>query len=82
MSYLGFTFFAQHNCYYVEAARAFFDIIYGKKMACGPNHAHSLGFGDCRLGRAEILVRPGLDLHKDKRAVSVDHNQVNFAGLA
>ena len=41
-------------------------------------------FGFCynRLGRAEVLVRPGLDFDEDKRPVTIDHNQVDFAGLA
>jgi hypothetical protein len=82
MPYLLGAFFAQDDCYYVEAAGAFFDIIYGKKMACGPDHSGFFGFGDRRLGGAEILVSPGLYLDKDKRAVFIYHNQVDFAGFA
>lgn len=82
MPYLVFAFFAQDDCYHVEAARAFFYVIYGKKMACGPDHSGFFGFGDRRLGGAEIFVSPGLYLDKDKRAVFVYHNQVDFAGFA
>jgi len=82
MSYLLRAFFAEHNCYYVKTKRPVLDIVGGKKVACRPEHSGFFGFGDSRLGWAEILVRPGLYLDKDKRPVAVDHNQVNFAGLA
>ena len=54
----------------------------GKKIAGRPEHSGFLGFGDGRLGRAEIFVRPSFHFDKDKRPVAVDHNQVDFAGLA
>jgi hypothetical protein len=82
MSYLRRAFFAQYDCHHVEATRAVFDIIGGKKIACRPEHSGFLGFGDGRLGRAEILVRSGLYLDKDKRPVAIDHNQIDFTGLA
>ena len=82
MSYLRGAFFAQYDCHHVEAIRAVLDLVGGKKVTCRPEHSGFFGFGDSRLGRAEILIRPGLDLDKDKRPVAIDHNQVNFAGLA
>jgi hypothetical protein len=82
MSYLLGSLFSQYYYYYVEAKRAVLDVIGGKKEACRPEHPGLLGFGDNRLRRTEILVSPCLYLDKDKRAVSIDHNQVDFARLA
>ena len=82
MSYLLRAFFAQHDCYYVEAKGPVLDIIGSKKIAGRPEHSGFLGFGDGRLGRAEILVRPGLYFDKDECPVAVDHNLIDFAGLA
>jgi hypothetical protein len=82
MSYLGFAFFTQHNCYYVEAKGPVLDVVDGEKIACRPDHSGFFGFCHCRLGWAEILVRPGFYLDKDKCAVSINHNQVDFAGFA
>jgi hypothetical protein len=81
MSYLLGAFFAQHDCYYVEAKGPVLDIVSCKKIACRPEHSGFLGFSDGRLGRTEILVRSGLYLDKDKCPVAIDHNHVNFAGL-
>jgi len=82
MSYLFGAFFAQHDCYNVEATGTVLDVVGGKKVACRSEHSVFFGFGDGRLGRAEILIRPGLHFDKDKRPVAVDHNQIDFAGLA
>jgi len=82
MSYLWAAFFTQHDCHHIEAAGAILDIVGGKKIAGRPEHSGFFGFGDGRLGRAEILVCPGLYLDKDKRTVAIDHNQIDFAGLA
>ncbi len=82
MSYLRGDFFAQYDCHYVEAISAVLDVVGGKKVACRPEHSGFFGFGDGRLGRAEILIRPCLYLDKDKRPVAIDHNQIDFAGLA
>ncbi len=82
MSYLIGTFFAQHDCYHIEAKWAVLDIVGGKKIACRPEHSDFFCFCDGRLGWAEILVRPGLYLGEDKRPVTVDHNQVYFTCLA
>jgi len=75
-------FFARHDCYYVEAKGPVLDIVGGKKIAGRPVHPGLLGLRDRRLRRAEILARPGLDLDKDECPVTIDHNQVDFAGLA
>jgi hypothetical protein len=82
MSYVFGAFVAQDDCYYVEAKRPVLDIIGGKKIACSSEHSGLLNFRDGRLRRAEVLSRPRLDLNKDKRPVTIYHNQVNFAGLA
>jgi hypothetical protein len=89
MSYFFRAFFAQHDCYYVEAKGPVLDIVGGKKVACSPEHSGLFGFGDGRLrrkvshtgGRAEILARPGLDLDKDKRPITIDHDKIDFTGL-
>ena len=82
MSYLPGSFFAEHDCYYVEAKGPVLNVVCGKKITSCAEHSNLFGFGDGRLGRAEILARPCLYFDKDKRPVTIDHNQVNFAGLA
>jgi hypothetical protein len=82
MSYLLGAFFTQHDCHHIEATRAVLDVVGGKKVACCSVHSGFFGFGNGRLGRAEILVCPGLNLDKDKRPIAVDHNQVNFTCFA
>jgi hypothetical protein len=82
MSYLFGLFFAQHDCYYVKAKGPVLDIICGKKIACRFEHPGLFGFCYNRLGRAEVFVRPGLDFNKYKCPVAIDHNQVDFTGLA
>jgi hypothetical protein len=90
MSYLLGSFFSQHYYYYVEAKGPVLDVVAGKKIACRPEHSGLLGFGDNRLGRkvsptgrwTEILVRPCLDFDKDKRPITIYHNQVDFTRLA
>jgi len=82
MSNLLGAFFTQYYCHHIETTRAVLDVVGCKKVAGRTEHSDFLGFGDGRLGRAEILVRPGLYLDKDKRPVAVDHNQIDFTGLA
>ena len=82
MSYLLGIFSAQHDCYYVETTGAVLDVVGSDKVTCSPKHPGFLGFCHGRLGWAEILIRPGLDLYKNKRPVTVDHNQIDFASLA
>jgi hypothetical protein len=82
MSYLLGAFFVQDDCYYVEAKGPVLDVVDGKKIACRPEHSGFFGFSNGRLGRTEILVRPGLDFDKDECPVSVNHNQVDFARFA
>ena len=53
-----------------------------KKITGGTEHFFLLGGGDGRLGRAETLVGPGLYLDKNDSPVTVDHDKVDFAGLA
>jgi hypothetical protein len=90
MSYLLGSLFSQYYYYYVEAKWPVLDVVGGKKITCRSEHSGLLGFSDNRLrrkvshtgGRTEILIRPGLDLDKDKRPVTVNHNQIDFARLA
>ena len=82
MSCLRLAFFAQHYCNNVEAKRAVLYILGCKKIAGGPEHSDFLGRRDGRLGWAKTFVRPGLYLDENNSAVGIDHNQVDFAGLA
>jgi hypothetical protein len=81
MSNLSAIFPTQHNCNYVKAISAVLNFVSGKKVASRAEHSVLLGFGDNRLRRTEILVRPGFYLYKDKHPVTIDHNQVDFACL-
>ncbi len=53
-----------------------------KKIAGGPEQSGLLGGGDGRLGGLESFGGFGSYLDKDDRAVGVNHNQIDFAGLA
>lgn len=82
MSYSYGVFFAQHYCNHVETKGAVLNIMGCEKIAGGPEHSDFLDRGDGRLGWAKTFVRPGLYLDKDNTTVGIDHNQVDFAGLA
>jgi len=82
MPYLFGVVFAQHDCYYIEAKGPVLDIVGGKKILCRTEHSGFFGFCNRRLGRAEILICSCLYLDKDKRSIAIDHNQVDFTGLA
>ncbi len=53
-----------------------------KKITSGPYQSGFLGGCDRRFGRAESFVRSGSDLDEDDGPVGINHNQVDFAGLA
>ena len=53
-----------------------------EKITGGPYQSGFLGTCDGRFGRAESFVGPGSDLDKYDGPVGIDHNQVDFAGLA
>lgn len=79
---LGRAFFSQYDCDHIESVRPIFYLVGGQKIPGRTDHPGSLGAGDGRFGRAEIFVRPGLDLDKDQRAVAIDHDQVDFTRFA
>ena len=81
MSDLGRAFFSQYNCHYVEAVRAVFYLMAGQKVPGRTCHSGSLGTGDGRFGRAEVLACAGLDLDESQRAVGIDHDQIDLACL-
>jgi len=53
-----------------------------KKITGGPEHSCFLGGSNSRFGWAEAFVGPGLNLDKNDSPVAVDHDKVDFAGLA
>ncbi len=82
ISYLWGAFWRQDYCNNIKTKRPVINIVRCKKIAGGPYQSGFLGECDGRLGRAESFVRPGSDLDKDDGPVGIDHNQVDFAGLA
>jgi hypothetical protein len=78
----GWAVLAKRNGYYVKAVWPILNLMDGKKITCRMAHSVHLGFVNHRLGRREILVQAGLDLDENNRMVVIDHNQVDFAGVA
>jgi len=53
-----------------------------EKITGGSGQSGLLGGGDGRLGGLESFGSFGSCLDKDDRAIDIDHNQIDFAGLA
>ena len=53
-----------------------------EEIAAGADHSSFLGEGDGGFRRAEVFIRPGLNLDENERTVRIDHNQIDLPGLA
>ena len=82
MSYLGAAGWRQHYRNNIKAKGAVFYIVGCKKILSGPEQSGFLGRCDGRFGWPKGFIGSGSDLDKDDGAVGINHNQVDFAGLA
>ena len=82
MSYLRSAGSAQHYGDNIEAKRAVLYIMCGQKITRGPQQLHFFGMGDGIFGWAKAFLGFGPDLDKNNGAVGIDHDQIDFAGLA
>jgi len=82
MSYLCGAGLAEHYRNDVKTKGSVLDIVGRKKIAGGPEQSGFFGGRDDGLGRPETFIGPRFYLDKDDRAIDIDHNQIDFAGLA
>jgi len=73
---------AEHYRDDIKAKRTVLYFLACKKITRGPQQLHFFGMCDGFLRRAKAFVSLGSDLDKNDGAVGIDHNQVDFAGLA
>jgi hypothetical protein len=78
----GGAFFSQDDGDNIETKRAVLDLMRSEKIPGGAEHTDFLGGSNSRLGRAEVFVRPRLDLDKNERPIIVDHHPVDLTCLA
>ncbi len=53
-----------------------------EEVASGAEHSRFFGFGHSGFRWAEIFVCPGFDLDENERAVWINYDQIDLAGLA
>ncbi len=66
----------------IEAKGAIFYIVGCKKILSSPEQPGFFRMCDGRFGWSKDFIGSGSDLNKDHGAVGINHNQVDFAGLA
>ncbi|HUW19540.1 MAG TPA: hypothetical protein VMW16_09580 [Sedimentisphaerales bacterium] len=81
MSYLWRAGSAEDDSHDVEAEGPVFYVVGGEEIAGGPERFGFFWGCDDGLDGVEGFTRPGFDLDEDDRAVGVDHDQIDFAGL-
>jgi len=82
MSYLWSAGSAKYYGDNIKAKGTVLYIMRGQKIAGGPQQLHFFGMGDGIFGWAKAFLGFGPNLDKDDGAVGIDHDQVDFAGLA
>ena len=82
MSYLRAAGRRQHYCNNIEAKRSVVYIVSCEKIAGSSEQSCFLRICDGRFGRLKTFIRFGSDLDKNNSPISINHNQVYFAGLA
>jgi selenocysteine lyase/cysteine desulfurase len=82
MSYFWLAGLAEHYCNNIKTIRAVLYIVGCKKIACGPEQSGFFDGRDDRLSRLETFIGSRFYLDKDDGAVTINHNQIDFAGLA
>ena len=66
----------------VKAARAIFYVVGGEEVTGAADESDFLGGRDGVFGRSKGGIGFGPDLDEDYGAIGIDHDQVDFAGLA
>ena len=82
MSYFRAAGLAKHYRNDIETKRAVLYVVRCEKITGGSGQSGLLGGGDGRLGGLESFGGFGSYLDKDDRTIDIDHNQIDFAGLA
>ena len=66
----------------IESAGAVFDVVGGEEVAGGAAQSGFFGGGDGFLWRSEAFIGSGSNLGEDDGVVGINHNEVDFTGLA
>ncbi len=82
MFYLWAAGSVENYCNNIKAKGAIFYIVGCKKILSCPEQPGFLGRCDGRFDWSKGFIGSGSDLNKDHGAVGINHNQVDFAGLA
>lgn len=82
MLYLCGAFGGEDYCYDVESERAVVYIVGCDKVAGCSGEFYSFRVCDGLLGRAEAFVGSGFDLDEYQARIGIDHDQIDFPGLA
>jgi len=82
MFYLCRAGLAEHYCDNIEAKRTVHYIVGCEKIASCPVHFVFFTGRDNRFCWCEAFIRSGFYLDEDNGPVSIDHDKVDFTGLA
>ena len=82
MSYLCGAGSAEHYRNNIKTKGSVLYLVSCEKIACGPEQSGFFSWRDDGLSRPEIFIGPTFYLDEDNRAVAINHNQIDFAGLA
>jgi hypothetical protein len=82
MSYLRAAGSVENYRNYIEAKGAVIYIVGCKKILSSPEQPGFFRMCDGRFGWSKGFIGSGSDLNKNQGAVGINHNQVDFAGLA
>ena len=72
----------ENYCNNIKAKGAVLYIVGCKKILSSPEQPGFFRMCDGRFGWSKGFIGSGSDLNKDDGAVGINHNQVDFAGLA
>ena len=82
MSYSRFAGLSGNYNDYVESAGTIGDVVRCQEVSGGSAHSRLFGVCDDIFGSSERLIGAGLYFDKNDGSVGVDHDKVDFAGLA
>jgi len=82
MSYLWFAGFSDNYNDYVESTGPIGNVVCCQEVSGGSAGSRLLGICDDLFGSTERLIGAGLYFDKNDGSVGIDHDKVDFAGLA
>ena len=82
MFYLCRAGLAEHYRNNIKTKGAVLDIVGCEKIASSPKQSGFFSGCDRRFGWCETFIGSGSDLDKDNGPIGIDHNKVDFTGLA